>query len=187
MIKIVEGVVIIQRRKKNLLSGLITGIIFGFLLQKGGVTEYRVLIGQLLLKDFTVIKIIISAIITGMLGLYFFKAKGLVKLHPKTNSLMSVIIGGLLFGIGFGLLGYCPGTLAGAAGQGNLDAILGGITGILLGTMFYAKIYPQVKKQLLDFGKFNKPTFPEILGVAAWKLVIVFSLILLLGLIVIGS
>lgn len=103
----------------HLFVGLITGIIFGFLLQKGGVTDYDVLIGQLLLKDFTVIKIIITAIITGMIGIYFLKSKGLVKLHPKPGSLGSVVIGGLLFGIGFGLLGYCPGTVAGAVGHGK--------------------------------------------------------------------
>jgi len=47
--------------------GLLTGILFGFLLQKGGVTKYDVIIGQLLLTDFTVVKIMLSAVITGML------------------------------------------------------------------------------------------------------------------------
>ena len=103
-----------ERGIPKLSLGLITGIIFGFLLQKGGVTDYNVLIGQLLLKDFTVIKIIITAIITGMIGIYFMNEKGYVNLHTKSGSLGSVIIGGLLFGIGFGLLGYCPGTVAGA-------------------------------------------------------------------------
>ena len=106
-----------ERGIPKLMLGLITGIIFGFLLQKGGVTEYKVLIGQLLLKDFTVIKIIITAIITGMIGIYFMNDKGYVNLHPKPGSLGSVIIGGLLFGVGFGLLGYCPGTVAGAVGR----------------------------------------------------------------------
>ncbi len=47
--------------------GLLTGILFGFLLQKGGVTRYDVIIGQLLLTDFTVVKIMLSAVVTGML------------------------------------------------------------------------------------------------------------------------
>ena len=131
---------IIKNKKTQLVAGLLFGIIFGFLLQKGGVTDYDVLIGQLLLTDFTVAKIIITAIITGMIGVYFMKSKGMVKLHPKPGSWSSVVIGGLLFGIGFGLLGYCPGTVLGAVGQGYLDALFGGVIGIILGTCFFAKI-----------------------------------------------
>ena len=65
-----------KNKKAKLVTGLLFGIAFGFLLQKGGVTNYNVLINQLLLNDFTVFKIIISAIITGMIGIYFMKAKG---------------------------------------------------------------------------------------------------------------
>ncbi len=171
--------------KKNfqLILGLLTGIVFGFLLQKGGVTEYNVLIGQLLLKDFTVIKIIITAIITGMIGIYYLKSKGKVKLHPKPGSPASVIIGGLLFGIGFGLLGYCPGTVAGAVGQGKLDALFGGVIGIILGAGFFSYIYPSVKIIFIDKGKFKKLTFPELFKIKAWKLVITFSIILFLVLV----
>jgi uncharacterized membrane protein YedE/YeeE len=156
-------VIIINTTKaRQLLSGFLIGIVFGFLLQKGGVTEYDVLIGQLLLQDFTVLKIIITAIITGMIGIHLLKSRDIINLHPKTGSVGSVIPGGLIFGIGFALLGYCPGTLAGAIGQGKLDALFGGVLGILFGTGFYANIYPWVKKYFLEYGKFNKITIPEL-------------------------
>ena len=169
----------------HLFAGLLTGIVFGFLLQKGGVANYEVLIGQLLLTDFTVIKIIITAIITGMIGIYFMKARGLIQLHPKPGSIGSVVIGGLLFGIGFGLLGYCPGTLAGAVGQGNLDALFGGTTGIIVGAGVYAKIYPLLKDNILKVGKFNKLTLPEIFNIKPWKMVAISSTVLILFLLVI--
>jgi len=169
----------------NLFVGLLTGIVFGFLLQKGGVTNYEVLIGQLLLTDFTVIKIIVTAIITGMIGIYFMKARGLVKLHPKPGSIGSVVIGGLLFGVGFGLLGYCPGTLAGAVGQGNLDALFGGTTGIIVGAGVYARVYPFLQDNILKVGKFNKLTLPEIFDIEPWKMVAISSIILILFLLVI--
>ena len=169
----------------HLFAGLLTGIVFGFLLQKGGVANYEVLIGQLLLTDFTVIKIIITAIITGMIGIYFMKARGLIQLHPKPGSIGSVVIGGLLFGIGFGLLGYCPGTLAGAVGQGNLDALFGGTIGIIVGAGVYAKIYPLVKDNILKVGKFNILTLPGIFNIKPWKMVAISSTILILFLLVI--
>ncbi|MGM0436640.1 MAG: YeeE/YedE thiosulfate transporter family protein [Bacillota bacterium] len=164
-----------ERGIPKLSLGLITGIIFGFLLQKGGVTDYNVLIGQLLLKDFTVIKIIITAIITGMIGIYFLNDRGYVNLHPKSGSLGSVVIGGLLFGIGFGLLGYCPGTVAGAVGQGALDALFGGVIGMIIGAGAFAHVYPFVKKRFLNYGKFEKITIPEVIQIDKWKIIAFFS------------
>jgi hypothetical protein len=139
-----------QNKKLQLILGLIIGIIFGFLLQKGGVTDYDVIINQLLLKDFTVIKIMLSATIVGMIGLYILKSLKLIKLHlTKPGSLGSTIPGGLIFGIGFALLGYCPGTVAGAAGQGCLDALFVGIPGIIAGAGLFAAVYPGLQNKIL--------------------------------------
>jgi hypothetical protein len=62
------------RNRSSLAWGFLFGIIFGFLLQKGGVTKYDVIIGQLLLEDFTVIKIMLSAVVTGMIGIHLMKS-----------------------------------------------------------------------------------------------------------------
>ena len=141
--------------------GLLTGLVFGWLLQKGGVTDYNVLINQLLLKDFTVFKIILTAVLTGMIGIYFLKYRGLIQLHLKSGSIGSLITGGLLFGVGFGLLGYCPGTLAGAVGQGSMDALLAGLPGILLGAAFYARIYPKIQTSFFEKQPLKKLSIPE--------------------------
>lgn len=133
--------------KKTLLPGLIAGTVFGFLLQKGGVTKYEVLIGQLRLTDFTVIKIILSAIIVTTLGISYLYPKGRVKLHVKSGSIRNSVIGGLIFGVGFGISGYCPGTIAGAVGNGSLDALFGGVFGILLGSGLYAALYQTLKEK----------------------------------------
>lgn len=120
----------VNKPKKDipqLLWGLAFGIAFGFLLQKGGVTKYDIIAGQLLLKDFTVVKVMLSAILTGMVGIYFMKSRGWVELYPKSGSLGMNVIGGLIFGAGFAILGYCPGTIAGAIGNGYLDALVGGL------------------------------------------------------------
>ena len=160
--------------------GLILGILFGFLLQKGGVTNYDVIIGQLLLVDFTVVKIMLSAVITGMLGIHFLKSVGLVQLHPKPGSFGTSVVGGLLFGVGFAVLGYCPGTVAGAVGQGYLDALCGGVVGILVGAGIFAALYPKLDKPILSRGDFGELTLPQALKMPAWCVVIPVSVLLVI-------
>jgi uncharacterized membrane protein YedE/YeeE len=157
---------------------LLLGILFGFLLQKGGVTHYEVIIGQLLLVDFTVVKVMLSAVLAGMLGIQVLLHLKLVALHPKHGSVGSSVIGGLIFGLGFGLLGYCPGTAAGAVGQGSLDAFFGGVCGMLLGTAFYSEIHHRIEPTVLRWGTFGDITLPEVLRTARWKVVIAVAAII---------
>ena len=160
----------------QLVIGLFIGILFGFLFQKGGVTKYDVIIGQLLLTDFTVVKIMLSAVATGMVGIYLLRSLGLVALHPKPGSFGSTVIGGLIFGVGFGILGYCPGTVAGAVGQGYLDALLGGVAGILIGAGLFATIYPELDRKILKKGYFGELTWPQLLRVNPWVVVILVAM-----------
>jgi len=158
-------------KRLQLLLGLVAGILFGFLLQRGGVTEYDVIIGQLLLRDFTVVKIMLTAAVTGMVGVYALRSLGLATLHPKPGSVGATVVGGLIFGVGFAVLGYCPGTVAGAVGQGALDALFGGVVGILLGAGLYAVIYPWLQRNLLSRGDFGAVTLPEALSLHPWIVV----------------
>ena len=152
--------------------GLAFGIVFGFLLQKGGVTHYDVILGQLLLTDFTVVKIILTAILTGMIGIYAMKHLGWVDLHVKSGSWGMNGIGGLIFGVGFALLGYCPGTIAGAIGNGSLDALVGGLAGIWIGSGLFAALYPKLRSGILKMGDFGDMTLPKLFKVNDWVVVI---------------
>jgi len=165
---------------KSLIWGLLFGILFGFLLQKGGATKFDVIIGQLLLEDFTVVKIMLSAAVTGMIGIYFMKTMGWVELHPKPGSVGMSVIGGLIFGVGFAVLGYCPGTIAGAVGNGYLDALIGGMIGIILGAGLYASLYPRLQKGILTKGHFGTLTLPEWLKINPWGVVIPVAILLIL-------
>jgi len=149
-----------QKKYLQLFLGLVIGISFGFLLQKGNVTEYNVIINQLLLKDFTVFKIILSAILTGIIGIYILKKLGYIDLKPKPSYIKTIIIGGLIFGVGFAILGYCPGTAAGAFGSGSIDAFFG-IIGFILGAGIFASIYPKVRNKYMKKG-LGKVTIPDI-------------------------
>jgi hypothetical protein len=169
-------------RKSQLAQGLLFGIVFGFLLQKGGATRYEVIIGQLLLEDFTVVKIMLSAVLTGMIGVHFMKQYGWVRLSPKPGSWGQNVIGGLIFGAGFALLGYCPGTIAGAIGNGFLDALTGGLTGILIGSGLFAGLYPRIRDGILKKGYYGDVTFPRLLKVGDWTVIVPLSTLLALTL-----
>ncbi len=174
-----------KRDIRPLVSGLIFGIIFGFLLQKGGATKYDVIVAQLLLRDFTVLKIMLSAVVTGMIGIYLMKSLGWIQLVPKSGSFSMNIIGGLIFGVGFATLGYCPGTVAGAIGNGYLDAFTGGLVGILIGTGIFAALYPRLKEGILKKGDFGDLTIPKLLKVNDWVAVIPAAAIIIMLLVLI--
>lgn len=160
------------RKGLQLGLGLLIGIVFGFLLQKGGATRYDVIIGQLLLSDFTVVKIMLSAMVTGMIGVYLLRGLGMAQLHSKPGSVGSTVVGGLIFGVGFGILGYCPGTMVGAVGQGSLDALFGGIAGMLIGAGIFSEIYPKLERGVLNKGYFGELTWPQLLKKNHWTVII---------------
>jgi uncharacterized membrane protein YedE/YeeE len=158
----------------TLVYGLITGVLFGFLLQKGRVLRYDKQLGALRLIDMTIVKFMFSTIVVGMAGVYLLKDLGLAKLSLKPTLLGANILGGLIFGMGWGLLGYCPGTSAGALGEGRWDA-LWGILGMLAGAALYAEAYPFMKKTVLTWGDLGKITLPGALGVNHWVFIPAFA------------
>jgi uncharacterized membrane protein YedE/YeeE len=160
----------------ELIYGLITGILFGFLMQKAQVLRYDKQIGALRLIDLTVVKFMLSAIIVGMIGIYLLLDLGLVSLSVKSAALGANIIGGLIFGFGWAIFGYCPGTAAGALGEGRWDVFFG-LIGMLLGAAIYAEVYPYIKGSVLKWGSLGKITLPGVLGINHWILVIVLSVI----------
>jgi uncharacterized membrane protein YedE/YeeE len=155
-----------------LIYGLLTGTLFGFLMQKGRVVRYDKQIGALRFQDMTIVKFMLSTIIVGMVGVYFFAMFGLVQFLYKPLGLGENITGGLIFGLGWGLLGYCPGTQAGALGEGRWDA-LWGVAGMILGAGLYAETYPYLKENLLSWGYFGYVTIPQLLGINHWIVIAV--------------
>jgi hypothetical protein len=160
--------------RMQVILGLVTGIVFGFLLQKGGVTDYGVIEGQLLLTDFTVLKLMLSAVIVGMIAFHVLKHFGFANLHAADGTLGSNVVGGLIFGAGFALLGYCPGTVAGAVGTGALDALFGGMIGMLFGAGFFARLYPDLKRFLVR-GPLPAVTIPDLFHLNLWVVIVLME------------
>ncbi|HOU35984.1 MAG TPA: YeeE/YedE thiosulfate transporter family protein [Candidatus Omnitrophota bacterium] len=164
------------------LIGLITGIVFGMLLQRSQVIRYDRQINVLLFKDMTIIKFMFSAIIVGMVGVYILKDAGIAKLAVKPAILGAVILGGLLFGAGWALVGYCPATSLAALGEGRVDAFWA-VLGMITGAGIFSHIYPFLKKTVLTWADLGKITIPQVLHVNHW-VVIPIVIIGVLGLFV---
>jgi uncharacterized membrane protein YedE/YeeE len=136
----------------QLFYGLVTGILFGFFLQRGQVLRYDKQIGALRLMDMTILKFMLTAIFVGSVGIYLLKDLGLVKLSIKSTVLGATIIGGLIFGLGWGLLGYCPGTSMGAIGEGRWDG-LWGLLGMIAGRCGLCRGLPFDEANRLGLGR----------------------------------
>jgi uncharacterized membrane protein YedE/YeeE len=161
-----------------LFYGLITGVLFGFLMQRAQVIRYDKQMGAMRLIDMTIVKFMLSAIVVGMIGLYLLMEFNAVQLSIKPTILSANIIGGLIFGAGWGFLGYCPGTALGAVGEGRWDA-LWGMLGMLFGAAAFAEIYPRLEGTVMSWGNLGKVTIPELLGINPWIVIVVFIAITL--------
>lgn len=118
-------------------QGFVTGLIFGVLLQRGKLSRLNVVIGQFLLRDFTVAKVLLSAIIVGGMLMHALLALGYIAALPlEPSNLLGSAIGGAIFGVGISLLGYCPGGALAAVGDGARDA-LWGVFGLLTGSIIF--------------------------------------------------
>lgn len=148
----------------RLLLGLATGVVFGFLLQKGRVAKHSVIVGQLLLRDFTVLKIMLTAIAVGAAGFWTLVALDITAVEVKPAQLGGILSGGLLFGVGLAVLGYCPGTTVAAVGEGHRDAVAG-LLGMIAGAFVFVGVFPissAVQKAAADWGKITVPDVTHI-------------------------
>ena len=160
--------------------GLITGIAFGALLQQGRVLRFEKQVGAMLLKDMTIMKFMLSAILVGMVGINLLAAFGLVTLSPKATVLGANIVGGILFGGGWAIMGFCPGTSVGAVAEGRVHAVFA-ILGMLAGAALFAEAYPFLEKGFLNMGSLGPMTLPGVLGVGTWPVIAVLAVIYILA------
>ncbi len=163
---------------QELWLGLGTGLLFGVLLQQGRVLRFEKQVGAMLLRDMTIFKFMLSAIIVGMIGINVLAAVGVISLKIKAMVVGANLIGGLVFGIGWAIVGYCPGTSVGAVGEGRWHA-LWAIIGMLIGAAVYAEAFPAMQKSVLTWGAYGNLTLPALLGVSPWVVIPVLVVLFL--------
>lgn len=145
---------------------ILFGAIFGFLLHRGGVANYNVIVNQFRLLDWTVLKIMFTAIIVGGVGVLALHGIGHAEYHIKPANVLGVAVGAAIFGVGMVVYGYCPGTGIAAIATGSVHALVGAI-GMLVGGILYALSFNWVKDHILTVGDFGKRRLPDA-GLADW-------------------
>lgn len=159
-----------------IVTGLLMGVVFGFALEKSRVFEPGVIVGQMQLRNFTMLKIFLSAVATGAVVLAALNGFGLVKLQPKAALYAADAVGGVILGIGIALAGACPGTTLAQIGAGYRDALFT-LFGGLAGAVAFSYAQPALNKTFLAQGG-GKLVFSDLLGVPYWAAALAFALIL---------
>lgn len=130
-----------------MILAVVSGFAFGWFMQRARVNRNSTIIGMAVLKDFTAAKTMGLAVGIGILLINAEVELGIASYHIKPVMMGGLVWGGLLFGFGMAVLGYCPGTLSISAGQGAIDAWLG-ILGGLIGGLVFTRLYPVIEPLL---------------------------------------
>lgn len=148
----------------SLMLALGIGFSFGWLLHRGKVTNCDVLTDQFRLRNFTVLKIMLTAIIIGGIGVLVLVHRGDAMYYIKDANLLGVILGAVLFGAGLVIYGYCPGTGLAAVATGSVHALVGAF-GMLAGAVVYALTFDWVRTHILSIWALGKVRLSDITGV----------------------
>ena len=162
----------------SLLFAFIIGIGFGFFLERSGFGSSTKLAAQFYGHDLTVFKVMFTAIITAMLGLFWLGWAGIVVLslvNILPTFLMPQLVGGLIFGVGFVMGGYCPGTCCVAAVTGKMDGWVH-LIGMMAGILLFGELFPTLETFYAS-SSMGQSTLDGVLGISYGTAV--FSIVVL--------
>ena len=158
---------------------LIIGIMFGYLLEKGGFGNARKLVSQFYFTDFAVLKVMFTSIIVAMLGLLYFNWVGILdlsKVYIVPTYVTAQLVGGAFLGLGFVMGGLCPGTSFVSAATGKIDGMVF-LLGVFVGTMSFGDIFYDWLEPIYKGGYIGKVTLPEFFGMNAGVVAFIIVLI----------
>jgi uncharacterized membrane protein YedE/YeeE len=165
-------------------AALLLGFAFGFLVQRAGLSRYDRIVNVFRLRDLAVLKFLLSALVTAAVGIRLVESLGLpagVSVPIPPTFLVADLVGGLVFGVGMALAGFCPGTVAAGAGEGRLDYLVPGGLGLYVGALVYGFAYERIVPVLARWGRLGELTIASWLRVEPWLLVVLFVELTLLG------
>jgi len=147
----------------SLIVAFVIGIAFGFCLEQAGFGSAKKLTAQFYFRDMAVFRVMFTAIVTAMLGLFYLAAVGWVDLslvYISPTYLWPQVVGGLLLGAGFVIGGYCPGTSVVAVATGKVDALVN-IAGIVAGIFVIGEAWPSITG-FAESSALGRLTLPEV-------------------------
>lgn len=156
---------------------LVLGVFFGFSLNKAGLTKYHKIVNAFRFTDMAVLKFMLTALVVSMSGLYLLRGLGAITFPSVPATYIAGNIGGgLIFGIGMALSGFCPGTCAAGSGEGKLDYLIPGLLGFLVGAMLYGLAYPDLYPKIADIANSGSIVIPDNWDLSPFLTVTFFAL-----------
>lgn len=155
--------------ESGMVSGLVCGVLFGFVLENAGFGSPSKLTAQFRLTDWSVFKVMFTAIVVAAVGLWGLRVVGLLaadSLFVPQALVMASAVGGALIGAGFAVGGYCPGTSMVGMSSGRLDALVF-VLGLFVGTTAFAGFYGDAIRAMMAMGEMiDGDTFADVYGIA---------------------
>ena len=158
----------------NSLAPLLVGIAFGAILQRSGLSRYERIVGIYRLRDATVLEFLGAALLTAAIGIQALVSLGIAGPLPIPSTyLAGNLVGGIVFGVGMALSGFCPGTIAAGAGEGRLDYLIPGAIGLYCGAVVYGLAYESVMPALARGAR--PATLARVLDAEPWLVVVILA------------
>ena len=165
----------------GLIFAFIIGIGFGFALERGGFGNAKILAAQFYFTNMRVLKVMFTAILTAMLGVFFLTWIGYLDfslIYMSDTYILPQILGGLLLGVGFVVGGYCPGTSFVSASTGRFDGLIF-LGGVAAGIFVFGEIFPSITDFFYST-HLGKVTLPDFLNLS-YGMVVFLVVLMALG------
>jgi len=165
----------------SLIVAFVIGIAFGFALERGGFGNARILAAQFYLSNMRVLKVMFTAIVTAMIGIYYLSLIGFMDLsliYVGETYIVPQVVGGLILGIGFVIGGYCPGTSVVSFATGRLDGFIY-IVGVMAGIFVFGEMFPLIS-DFYNSTNMGSLTLPQYFDMS-YGLVVFFVVLMALG------
>jgi hypothetical protein len=160
---------------RDALGAIALGFLFGWSLHKAGLTHYARVVNVYRLRDLTVLRFMLTALAVGAVAIRAGVDLGFAAGAPvPPTSVLANAVGGVVFGVGMATAGYCPGTIVAEAGEGRLDAWVGGLAGLAAGALAFGLLQPVVMPALSRVGALGRVTFADLTGADPWLVLLVF-------------
>jgi uncharacterized membrane protein YedE/YeeE len=162
------------------LAPLLIGLAFGVVLQRSGLSRYDRIANVYRFSDLAVLKVLGSALVTAAIALQVMHAAHLEVAPPIPSTYAwGNMLGGVVFGVGMALSGFCPGTVAAGAGEGRLDYLVPGLAGLFAGAVVYGLLYDRVMPLFASAA--HAATLADVLHIDPWLAVVLFAEVALLA------
>jgi hypothetical protein len=162
----------------SLIIAVVIGIGFGFFLERAGFGSAKKLAAQFYFTDMAVFKVMFTAIVTAMLGLFYFSWLGWIDLsqvYIGDTYIVPMLLGGFILGVGFVIGGYCPGTSAVACSTGKIDGYFF-VFGVMFGIFVFGELFPWIS-DFYNSTPMGRVTIPELFNISFGTIVFIVVLV----------